>query len=177
MQPFKGFKLALVNFFSFLFSFICTRPRRFILDLLSKKSWNVISEQLFNPNQPDELKAFSAAFGVFMGIIPIWGFQTLAAIFLAVALRLNKSLVVIFSLVSFPPLMPVIIFLSYRIGRFWTGNNVSHQNIGKRLEQYIYGSITLAIVAAIAIGLLTFVSLKLVKMLKQYRLTASLKKA
>lgn len=42
-------------------------------------------------------------------------------------------------------------------------NTITLESIKKNLLQYIYGSITLAIVAAIAFGLLTFVFLKLIE--------------
>jgi uncharacterized protein (DUF2062 family) len=120
-----------------------------------------------------------------MGVIPILGLQTLAAIFLAMLFKLNRAVVMVFSQVSFPPLLPLVVLLSYRIGKYWMGGSVSEtklntgtsvQNINAHLEQYIYGSITLAILAAITTGLLTFVILKLLKAIKQYRLTSTLKK-
>ncbi len=104
-----------------------------------------------------------------MGIIPIWGFQLVAAIFLAVLFRLNKALVIIAANISIPPMIPLIIFLSYKMGAWWMpktatslafSSDISLEAIRKNLEQYIYGSITLAIIAAIAAGLITFVLLK-----------------
>jgi uncharacterized protein (DUF2062 family) len=186
MQPLKKFRTSLINGIPAFIAFAYRKPRKFIGEVFSKKGLNGIIGQLYNPDQSEEQKALSAAFGIFMGIIPIWGFQTLLAIFLAFALKLNKTLVVIFSQISFPPLMPLVIFLSYRAGQFWMGNkvagiafdtNLSFKNIGKHLEQYIYGSITLAIAAAITIGLFTLIFLKLMKALKQYKLTAALRKA
>jgi uncharacterized protein (DUF2062 family) len=186
MHLFKKFRVFFLNVFVVVIAYTYVKPRKFIRGVFSKKSLNTIIDQLYNPNQSDELKAFSAAFGIFVGIIPIWGFQTLAAIFFAMALRLNKALVVIFSQVSFPPLMPLIIFLSYRAGGYWTGKTaaeitfskkISILNINKNLQQYIYGSISLAILAAVTTGMLTFAILKFIKILKQYKLTASLKKA
>ncbi len=50
----------------------------------------------FDPSQSNIRKSVSVAFGIFMGILPIWGFQLLSAIFLAVVLKLNKGLVIIF---------------------------------------------------------------------------------
>src|ERR1035437_1705181 len=86
----KTFRAIILNAIQCLI--INTKPFRFIKTLFSKKSLNKIVNELYNPDQTDELKAFSAAFGIFMGIIPIWGFQTIAAIFLAMALKLNKTL-------------------------------------------------------------------------------------
>jgi uncharacterized protein (DUF2062 family) len=68
-------------------------------------------------------------------------------------------------------MIPVIIFLSYRIGTFWMGNNamqidfsnsITLDSVKKNLLQYIYGSITLAIIAGIFFGLITFIFLKLI---------------
>ena len=107
-----------------------------------------------------------------MGIIPIWGFQLLAAVFLAIPLRLNKALVFIASNISIPPMIPLIIFGSYKMGAIWMGantgrlefsRNISMESIRNNLKQYILGSSTLAIVAGSMIGLLAFGFLKLSK--------------
>lgn len=117
-------------------------------------------------------KAFSVSFGVFMGIIPIWGFQLIAAIFLAILFRLNKALVIIAANISVPPMIPLIIYLSYKAGGYWLYNRsstieysklISLRSIGNNFAQYLYGSLTLAVVAGVAFGLLTFGLLKLLK--------------
>ena len=154
-----------------------------IKSLFTKKTWAGLVAQLYNPNQSDELKAFSAALGIFMGIIPIWGFQTIAAIFLAVAFKLNKALVVIFSQVSFPAIFPLVIWLSFKVGGFWVGEGnagtsavkLSLSNLNSHLAQYLYGSFTLAVLAAITIGVLTFLTLKAFKLVKQYRVRVLMK--
>jgi len=75
--------------------------------------------------------------------------------------------------------MPLIVFLSYKAGNYWMRNTVTGNtkttiiNSYNRLEQYLFGSITLAIIAGIATGLITLLFLKLMKALKQYRLTAA----
>jgi len=129
----------------------------------------VLDEHLFNPHHSPQLKAMSVAFGVFMGIVPIWGFQLAVAIFLAILFKLNKPIVIIAANISIPPMIPLIIFLSYKMGALWMGshamqidftNAITLDSIKHNLIQYIYGSITLAIVAAIVFGLLTFVLLK-----------------
>src|SRR5260221_2204305 len=113
MQQLKELKVFFLNIAKII-THLYLKPQKFIREIFSKKSLNIIIAQLYNPNQSDGLKALSAAFGVFMGIIPIWGFQTLAAIFFAIIFKLNKVLVVIFSHISFPPMMPLVIFLSYK---------------------------------------------------------------
>ena len=90
--------------------------------------------------------------------------------FLAVLFKLNKVLVIIAANISIPPMIPLIIFLSYKAGAFWMGANaqqlrfdraITLNTVQQNLKQYIYGSITLAIVAGVVFALITFVLLKL----------------
>jgi len=175
LRPTKKFRTPILNLSKSLIYFAFLKPGKFINEQFSVKSLKTIPNLFYNPNQSDELKAFSAAFGIFMGIIPVWGLQTLLAIVLAAWLKLNKTIVIIFSQVSFPLFFPVVVFLSYRTGEYWmgekstgiaVGGKISPGNINKHLGQYIYGSVTLSIVAGIATGLLTFALLKLLKVIK-----------
>jgi uncharacterized protein (DUF2062 family) len=171
-RPYKDFlRISLLNTILVLMAFLYIRPRDFIRTLFNRKKLNkLLDEHLFNPHHSPRLKAISVGFGVFMGIIPIWGFQLAAAIFLAILFRLNKALVVVAANISIPPMIPLIIFLSFKMGAFWMpgpatrldfSKAINLATIQKNLLQYIFGSITLAVVAAIAFGLLTFVFLKL----------------
>lgn len=138
-----------------------------------------------NPDHSDGLKALSAAVGIFAGIIPVWGLQTLSAIFIATTFRLNKGLVLLFSMVSLPPLLPLVVLLSYRSGRIWINNSslitakteTSATGVRLHLVQYIYGSITLSFVLSLVTGLATFMILKLIKLVKQETLARRLKRA
>lgn len=170
-RPFKDFfRISVLNTILVLITLLYIKPRDLIRTIFSpKKMRKVLNDHLFNPHHSTQLKAMSVAFGVFMGIIPIWGFQLAAAIFLAILFRLNKPLVIIAANISIPPMIPVIIFLSYKMGALWMGdhamqinftNAITLNSIKHNLVQYIYGSITLAIVAAVVSGLLTFVFLK-----------------
>jgi len=155
---------------------------RLLGGLFTKKTFRKIIRLLYDPGQSDELKAFSAALGMFLAIMPIWGFQTMAAISLAVMFRLNKPLVFMFSHVSFAPVFPFIILMSFKAGGYWMAKpstivNFNLAHLGDHLQQYLYGSITLAIVSGVATWLLTFATLKIIKALKQYRAALRLKKA
>jgi glycosyltransferase involved in cell wall biosynthesis len=172
-RPYKDFfRISVLNTILVLISFLYIKPRDFIRTLSSKKRMKkLLDEHLYNPHHSPQLKAISVAFGIFMGIVPIWGFQLAAAIFLAIVLKLNKPLVIIAANISIPPMIPAIIFLSYKTGAFWMGanamqidfsNNITVQSIKKNLQQYILGSITLAVIAALVFGLVTFIFLKLI---------------
>ncbi len=107
-----------------------------------------------------------------MGIIPIWGVQLGTAVFLAMLMRLNKALVLLCVNISIPPMIPFILFASYKAGALWMGeragdltfsSSITRQTVNKNLEQYLYGSFTLAFSAAILAGIISFVLLKLLK--------------
>ena len=119
-RPFKDFfRISVLNTILVLITFLYIKPRDFIRTLFSKKQMKkVLDEHLFNPHHSPQLKAMSVAFGIFMGIIPIWGFQLVAAIFLAILFKLNKPLVIVAANISIPPMIPVIIFLSYKMGAY-----------------------------------------------------------
>lgn len=107
-----------------------------------------------------------------MGIIPIWGFQLAAAITLSFLFRLNKGLVIIAANISIPPMIPLILFLSYQMGALWMGNDAGHitftteitlENVKSNLLQYVLGAVSLAIVAGVIFGGLTYAALKVFK--------------
>ncbi|UOE49261.1 DUF2062 domain-containing protein [Mucilaginibacter sp. SMC90] len=172
-RPFQDFsRISVLNTILVIITFAYIKPRDFFRTLFDKKKARQMMKNLFfNPEHSPQLKAKSVAFGVFMGIVPIWGFQLLVAISLAFLFRLNKAIVVTAAHISVAPMIPVIIFLSYKTGSLWMGNRnvdipldkISLQSIGEHLEQYLYGSISLAIFAGIIAGLLTFALLKLFK--------------
>ena len=172
-RPYKDFfRIGVLNTVLVLITFLYIKPRDFIRTLFSRKKMKkVLDEHLFNPHHSPQLKAISVAFGIFMGIVPIWGFQLAAAIFLAILFKLNKPLVIVAANISIPPMIPVIIFLSYKVGALWMGanamqidfsNDITIQSIKKNLVQYIAGSITLAVAAALIFGLGTFIFIKLI---------------
>ena len=111
-----------------------------------------------------------------MGIVPIWGFQLAVAIPLAFLFRLNKAIVIIAANISIPPLIPLVLYLSHLTGRIWMGDHASSisfsqeitfELIHKNFVQYVYGAITLAVLAGTAFGLTTFILLKAFKTRKR----------
>lgn len=173
-RPVKDFtRISILNTFLVLITFLYIVPRNFIRGIFDKKKrQEFLQQHVLNPHHSDELKAVSVAFGVFMGIIPLWGFQLALAIFLSIVFKLNKGLVILAANISVPPMIPLIIFLSYKMGAWWMGNNavqlvfnkkISLQNIKTNLEQYIYGSITLAVTGGLVLGLMSYLLMKIFK--------------
>lgn len=54
--------------------------------------------------------------GIFIGVVPIYGFQTLAAVGLALLFRLNKPLTIAGTFICNPLFLPFIIFSSVELG-------------------------------------------------------------
>jgi uncharacterized protein (DUF2062 family) len=102
-----------------------------------------------------------------MGIVPIWGYQMLAAVFLAHLLKLNKALVLIASNISIPPLMPIIIYGSLLMGKYFVSTplpltfnqHINLSMIKTGLFQYITGSICLAFIVGSFAILMTYIFL------------------
>jgi uncharacterized protein (DUF2062 family) len=123
---------------------------------------------LLNSDQP---RSFAAciALGVFFGILPIWGFQMLAAAATAHALRLSKPLVLAASNISTPITIPFILYLSLIIGHLLHRGHFEglpslhdlHQPM--ILGEYIAGSVALAIAAGIIAGLLAYAAASALK--------------
>lgn len=105
-----------------------------------------------------------------MGIFPIWGFQMVTAIALSFLLKLNKAIVIIAANVSIFP--PLIIFLSYWVGMIWMGDHARHLSFNSQITlasvktnliQYLWGAVTLSIVAGVIFGGATWILLKIFK--------------
>ena len=65
----------------------------------------------------DPCHAAAAVFlGIFIGILPIYGLQTLAAVGVALLFRLNKPLTVACTFINNPLFLPLIIFSSVELG-------------------------------------------------------------
>jgi glycosyltransferase involved in cell wall biosynthesis len=143
-------RISVVNSVLVVLAYLWFLPRLFFMKMKSR-TWK---ELLFNPDESNMRKAKSLAFGVFMGITPIWGFQMIVAFAFATVLKLNKTLVLIASNVSIPIMIPAIVFGSLWFGSFAlnTGHviklsDITIHSLGDMMMQYIIGSIMLATVA------------------------------
>jgi uncharacterized protein (DUF2062 family) len=94
------------------------------------------------------------------------------AIALSILLKLNKTLVIIAANISIPPMIPVVIFLSHWVGKWWMGadaedisftREITLSFIHENFVQYFFGAFTLATLAALFFGAVTLGCLKLFK--------------
>lgn len=124
-------------------------------------------ENILESEGSNETKAKSIALGIFVGLSPFWGFHSFLAITLSVYFKLNKLLTFMSSQITFPPLIPLIIFLSMMVGAPFVSNTVNLQDqtfdlefIKSNLTQYIIGSLILSISSSLVLGLISYLILQ-----------------
>jgi uncharacterized protein (DUF2062 family) len=92
-----------------------------------KISWKNFWKLFLSPGESIELKSRSIAFGVFMGILPVWGLQFIIGMPLAILFKLNKTLFFIFIHISMFPLTPLFWMASLLAGNALMGRQmISH---------------------------------------------------
>jgi uncharacterized protein (DUF2062 family) len=104
-RPFKDFtRISILNTVLVTIALLWIKPRDLVITLSTKAGWKSIWRSLFmNPEESHIRKAASVGFGVFMGIVPVWGFQLAIGIPLALAMRLNKALFLLAANISIFP--------------------------------------------------------------------------
>lgn len=162
-RPFKDFsRISVLNTILVVIAIFYIKPRDFFNRFKKKSLREFFIEDVVGSNDSPKVKSTSIALGVFIGIIPIWGFQTITVIFLAVTFRLNKLLAFAGSNISIPPMIPIIVFASLQIGGLILNTNVSEEHgstgfdFGNHLLEYIVGSFVLATLSAILIWFISY---------------------
>lgn len=100
--------------------------------------------------------ASSAALGLFFGIAPLWGFQIAITLWLAHVFNASKTIALLAANVSFPLVIPLILYASLVLGRALLG--VPDAGVPKELSAltradlhaYLAGSVALAVGVAAA---------------------------
>ena len=162
-------RISLLNTTLVFIAFLYARPMMFFKKLKKKNIKEYLNENLLKSKDSNIKLAVSVGFGIFMGIVPIWGWQLVTAIALAFVFRLNKIIVVLAANISIPPMIPLILYLSYVTGGLVLGqsiniefsSDINFDIIKKDLIQYIVGSFVFGIISSVCFGFITFVFLKL----------------
>lgn len=123
-RPFRDFsRISVLNTVLVTVAILWVKPRDFIKSLFSKQGWVTLWQRMFiNPQETNFNKAASIGFGIFMGIIPIWGFQLAVGIPLAIAFRLNKALFLLAAHISVFPFTIFWIVASVVTGKWLLGH-------------------------------------------------------
>lgn len=171
MRPFRDFvRIGRLNT-RFVTARICLPAP--VLDLMSRRLyrhgrlrqrlgalWRVLAHE---PGTPERAAA-SVGLGLFMGIAPIWGLQMTLALLLAHLFNLSKPLAVLATNVSFPLMVPVILWLSLLVGRLTLDPTapraelIASAGLGD-VGRYFVGSLVLASTAAFVGAALTWLGI------------------
>jgi glycosyltransferase involved in cell wall biosynthesis len=169
-RPFKDFtRISILNTVLVVIALVYIKPRDFFYSFKKKGIRKFFLEDILESNDSNARKAGSIALGVFIGISPFWGFQTVLVLFLAVLFRFNKAISFTFSNISFPPMIPFIIYGSLKIGGYFINNKtrlfldttITFSDIQNNIHQYLVGSFILAIIMSIIFGLSGYFALTL----------------
>ncbi|WP_353148369.1 DUF2062 domain-containing protein [Chryseobacterium sp.] len=166
-RPFKDFtRISILNTILVTITLFYIIPRNFVNNFKKKSFKRFIKEDVLESDGSNRTKAFSIALGVFIGLSPFWGFQTLLVISLSVLFKLNKVLAFVASNISLPPFIPFIIAASLFLGApFVQGeSNILSQDLNfdlikNNLLQYVIGSFILSTTGAALSGAATFLFL------------------
>lgn len=169
-RPFKDFtRISILNTVLVLLTIFYIKPRDFFRSLKKKGIRKFLRENILHSDDSITKKSLSIALGVFIGIAPFWGFQTILVLFLAALLRLNKVIAFAASNVSLPPMIPFIIYASLKIGgwffpqhtSFNFDRSITFSGLQEHLAQYIAGSLILAAAMSVIFGLASFLLLSI----------------
>ncbi|XZF15591.1 DUF2062 domain-containing protein [Chitinophagaceae bacterium MMS25-I14] len=165
-RPFKDFtRISVLNTVLVLITFLYIKPRDFIRLLFSKEGWQRIFKAIFiHPEESNLRKASSVGFGVFMGIVPVWGFQLAIGIPLSILFRLNKALFLLAANISIFPFTPFWFMASLAMGKWLLGQHywsldwrhITLAQVRADSEAFFLGGSVLALVMGAAAFLLTY---------------------
>lgn len=153
-RPFHDFfRISILNTVLVLYAFLIWYPWRFVRSLTWTNIRNFFSKHVFDSKESNMRMAASMGWGIFCGIIPLWGYQMVIAALSAHFMKLNKIVALVFSNISIPPMIPFILYGSVWMGALIlrepiavTFTDISLDNVAQSLLQYLVGSVSLAAV-------------------------------
>lgn len=170
-RPLQDFtRISILNTILVLYALLFYYPWKFLHSLTWNNIKSFFDKQIIHSTDSNIQMAAAMGWGIFCGIIPIWGYQMVFAGITAHLLKLNKIVSVVFSNISIPPMIPFILYGSMTIGAWllnmeniFSVNTISFESIGLSLWQYILGSFVLAILAGFTVFIISFILMTLFK--------------
>lgn len=167
-RPFRDFtRISILNTVLVTNALLYIKPRDFFRRAKKKGFKKFFLEDILESSDSNFKKSAAIALGIFIGLSPFWGFQTILLFTFAAIFRLNKVIAYLTSNVSFPPFIPFIIYGSLKVGSFFVSSDaplilnssMTFDDIQKNAAQYIVGSLILATVSALSAGLISYLLL------------------
>ncbi len=125
-------------------------------------------KQLLRENATPEGLAISAAVGIFLATLPLLFVHTTVIIYVAVRLHLNKVMAINIQHLCLPPVVPVLCIEigHYMLHGYWL-TDISFETIfsqfSYRLLEWLLGSLILAPIGAVWVGLIVFFTATFIK--------------
>jgi glycosyltransferase involved in cell wall biosynthesis len=161
-RPLKDFtRISILNTVLVTIALLWIKPRDVVRTLSTKAGWKSLWRSLFlHPEESHMHKAASVGFGVFMGIVPVWGFQLAIGIPLALAMRLNKALFLLSANISIFPFTLFWLAASLASGKWLLGYHdwslQTHDITLERMWQEGTAFFVGGTVLSVAMGVLAF---------------------
>jgi glycosyltransferase involved in cell wall biosynthesis len=165
-RPWQDFtRISILNTIFVIWTFAYIKPKNFFRYIQKKKISTLLKDHLLIPTETPLQKSAAVSLGLFMGIAPFWGFQMMIVYFLCRIFRLNTALSLIVSNISIPPMIPLILYGSYRTGAIFYGASAVHLYFSKDITmemihihfmQYFIGALMLATGMSIVGGIVTY---------------------
>ena len=169
-RPFIDFtRISLLNTCLVILALLLFRPLMIVRKMSRDGIKVLFRKHFFSPEESNYTKSASIALGVFMGIMPVWGWQMAIALTLAMMLKLNKAITLVASNISIPPLIPFIMFASYLTGGLVLNNHreldldsgITFEFVKKNFFQYIVGALVFGAAMGILSGLVSWLVLSI----------------
>ena len=170
-RPTKDFfRISVLNTCLVPLAIVWHRPKKFIKELSVVRIKAYFKNAFFNKEESVLRKSLSVSLGIFFGIIPILGFQVISAIAASHILKLNKAIVLVAINISLPPMIPVLVYASFKTGELithtqstFTFRHISSKNIETDAYLFLIGSCCFAVLFAFLMGLITYATLTLIR--------------
>lgn len=170
-RPLRDFtRISLLNSVLVLEALLFYYPWRFFRSLTRENIRRFVRSHITRSPESNGRLAAAMGWGVFCGIVPIWGYQMIFAGVSAHFMRLNKLVAIVFSNISIPPMIPFILYGSYWLGGKMLGlpitlnfADISLRSMAECLAQYLVGSVALAALAGAAVWAASWCAMALLK--------------
>ena len=170
-RPLQDFtRISILNTVLVFYAFLFYYPWKFLRMLTWENIKKFIDKHIIHSSDSNMRMAAAMGWGIFCGIIPVWGYQMVIAGVTAHFLKLNKVVAIAFSNISIPPMIPFILYGSMVAGALALGmenifslENISLDNGFESLTQYVIGSLLLAVLSGIAVFMTSFFIMVLCK--------------
>jgi glycosyltransferase involved in cell wall biosynthesis len=162
------FRTSILNAVLVFMALLWFRPFMFLGKLRNKSFRGFLRESIMESKDSNLKLSLSVGLGAFFSIFPVWGWQMVTALSVAYLLRLNKLVTLAFSNLSIPPVIPFILYVSYRTGGMIVGTEPHHMafdpghtldRIKHNVWQYLVGSIIVSVVVGGTFALLSYILL------------------